>query len=182
VTLSHKGLKSILELSKNRSHGDRLRYMAGCRCVPCRAANSRYECERLAARKAGDWNGCVSAAKARKHLEKLSRQGVGRNSICEASGVARSIVARIKNGKKKLIRRRTETKILAVTADARADHSIVPAARTWRLINRLLQEGFSKAEIARRLGRQTPALQIRKDFILARTAVAVERLYNRVMA
>lgn len=59
--IESRGLKPVAELAEQRSHGDRLKYLAGCRCVPCRAANSRYEVARAAARKAGDWNGLVPA-------------------------------------------------------------------------------------------------------------------------
>lgn len=173
-------MRPILELAADRPHGVRLKYMAGCRCMLCRAANSRYETERAAARKAGDWNGLVSAKAARRHIEKLSRAGIGYKAVADASGVAASIVLKIKQGRKSQIRKRTETRILDVDAGARANNSLVPAGPTWRLIQKLIErEGFSKAEIARRLGYRTPALQLRKDRIFARTAIAVERLYNR---
>ena len=178
--MAGRGLRPVAELAAGRPHGDRLRYMAGCKCMLCRAANSRYETERAAARRAGDWNGLVPARKAKAHLKKLSRAGVGRNAVSEASGVARSVLAAIRSGKKRQIRKRTETRILNVSSDARMDASIVPAKRAWQLITRLLDEGYTKADLARRLGHKMPALQIRKDFILARTEVAIERLYAQL--
>lgn len=66
------GLRPVAELAADRPHGDRLRYMAGCRCKECRAANTAYETQRALARKAGDWNGVVSAARARSHIAVLS--------------------------------------------------------------------------------------------------------------
>lgn len=182
-TLADRGLKSLSELGARRPHGDRLRYMAGCRCLPCRAANSRYESGRQAARKGGDWNGLVSAKRARAHILKLSRQGVGRRAIAEASDVGATVIFQIRSGKKLRIRKRTEKKILSVTAAAVAGGALVPAERTLRLINRLIQvEGFTKAEIARRLGYKTEKLQIKPGLICARTAVAIERLYRRLTA
>ena len=65
--LAQRGLKPASELAAKRPHGDRLRYVAGCRCDLCRKANSTYERERQKARAAGDWNGIVDAAKARQH-------------------------------------------------------------------------------------------------------------------
>lgn len=44
-------------LAATKQHGTRIRYMGGCRCLPCRAANSRYECERQARRNLGLANG-----------------------------------------------------------------------------------------------------------------------------
>jgi len=45
----------------------------------------------------------------------------------------------------------------------------------------LLEEGFTKAELARRLGFETPALQVGKGEILARTAARVDRLFRMLM-
>jgi hypothetical protein len=179
--LSKRGLRSPAELAETRPHGDRLKYLAGCRCLQCRAANSNYETSRAAARKAGDWNGLVSAKRARRHILKLSRAGVGRRSLAEASDVGETCIVEIRSGKKKRIRKRTESRILAVTAAAFAGGALVPAKRTWLLINRLLENGFTRAEIARRLGYRRPALQFGKDLVTAQTAATVERFYRRVM-
>jgi hypothetical protein len=54
-----KGLRDIAVLAEKKSHGTRIKYMAGCRCLICRAANSNYECARAKARKNGQWNGLV---------------------------------------------------------------------------------------------------------------------------
>jgi hypothetical protein len=90
-------------------------------------------------------------------------------------------IRRIRSGDRKHIRKSTQDKILAVTADAISDASVVPAASTWSQIEELLDEGFTKAELARRLGYATPALQLRKDRILARTAARVDRFYRTIM-
>ena len=170
-----------MELAERRMHGNRLRYLAGCRCLPCRCANARYEQQRLAARRRGEWNGLVPAGLVRVHLRKLSAAGVGYKSAADAASVARSVVAKIVQGQRRQIRAQTAKRLLAVTPAARADHSTVPAGRTWRRINRLLDEGFSKARIARELGMRTPALQINKMRVLARTELAVEKLWRRYM-
>lgn len=172
------------KLAETNPHGTRVRYMTGCRCIPCRAANSRYESERLLARKNGDWNGLVQADRARDHLKHLSRRGIGRVLVAECSGVPRSIIAAIKSGCKTTIRARTERKILGVTEDARAAKTLVCAAPVWAQINRLLREGFTRKELARRLGSRakTPALQLRTDVITAENAMKVEKLHAQVMA
>ena len=95
-----RGLRPIAELAAGRPHGTRLRYLAGCKCDACRKANSSYESERQRARKAGDWNGLVDASKARRHLRRLSRQGVGRRVVSEVSDVAESILQQIRSGEK----------------------------------------------------------------------------------
>lgn len=178
--IASRGLRPAAELAKNRPHGDRLRYMAGCRCSQCRRANSAYETARAAARKAGDWNGNVSADKARAHMAALATQSVGRRTVHAVSGIADSILVRIISGDKKQIRARTERAILAVTAAAAADRALIPAAETWVLIDELLRDGYSKAELARQLGYGRPALQFRRTTVTVRTAYEVKRLHERL--
>ena len=180
MSASIESLRPVEELAADRQHGDRLRYMAGCRCLKCRMANSHYETARAKARKAGDWNGLVDAAPVRQHLLKLSRAGVGYKCAADAASVARSVVAKIRNGEKKQVRARTAKQLLTVTPAARADHSYVSAARTWQLIRQLLDQDFTKARIARELG-VGRALQIHHTRVLARTALAVEKLWRRYM-
>lgn len=164
-----------------REHGTRLRYIGGCRCLPCRAANSRYECERAAARRRGESERIVDAGPARRHLFALGRRGVGYKAVAGASGVAASSLARIRSGEKTRLRAGTERRVLAVGAWARADASTVPAARTWRLVGGLLAEGYTRGRIALELGAKRPALQLGRRRVLARTALAVEKLWKRLM-
>lgn len=143
-------------------------------------ANSNYETTRARARKTGDWNGYVDAALARMHLQKLSRAGVGYKSAAAAADVSKTVVWQIFSGLKLRCRARTVRKLLAVNTDCRADASLVSAKRTWQLIGLLLEEGFTKCELARRLGYKNRALQLRKDYVLARSAARIERLYRRL--
>lgn len=175
-----RGLKPASVLAEKREHGDRLRYIAGCRCLPCKRANSAYEAQRKIARAAGDWNGLVPAAPARSHIEQMAKIGIGRRSVAAASDVAESILSLIKSGTKTQIRARTERAILAVTEGAAADSALVPAKDTWKLINRLLKDGHTKTSLAHRLGGKSPALQVKKDFVTVRTAHQVERLYAQL--
>lgn len=177
-----KDLKTAAELSKNKSHGTRIKYAGGCRCTPCRAANSRYETERSAARKRGEWNGIVSAEKARKHIEELATRGVGYKSVADASNVGKTCVLKIKTGKKTHIRAETERRILSVTEEAVADGALIWAYPTWQKINWLLSQGFTQKSLAQRLGYKTPQLQIGKREVLASTALKVEQFYNRIRA
>lgn len=172
-----------IESFTDRPHGTRVRYMSGCKCMLCRAANSRYETERLAASKRGEHGHIIDAGRACSHIRKLSHQGVGYKSVAATSGVGDSIVFGIRTGKRQRIRATTERRILAVDADARADHSLVDARKTWQLINRLLAEGFTQTELARRLGSKAkvPALQMKFDRVTAKNAAKVERLYRRLM-
>lgn len=164
--------------------GVRAKYVGGgCRCLLCRAANARYATARAAARKRGEWNGLVDAAAARAHLVKLSRAGVGRNTVADISGVARSVICAIKSGRKITIRKRTQDAILGVTRAATAMGTHVPARQTWKLLDVLIDEGFTKTRLARELGStaKSPSLQLRTDVITRGNAIAVQRLYRRYM-
>jgi hypothetical protein len=178
-SLAARGMKPIAQLAANRDHGDRLRYMGGCRCFHCRRANSAYEAGRKIARAAGHGNGIVPAAKARAHLAALSAQGVGRRSVAAACDVADSVLGEIIAGRKTNIRAGTERAVLAVTAAAAGDRVLVPARVTWKLLDELIKDGYTKSELGRRLGSksETPALQLKRDFVTVRSAHLVERLF-----
>lgn len=174
------GLRPVAELAATRQHGDRLRYMAGCRCAECRRANTAYETARAMARKAGDWNGIVPAQRARKHMRDLSKAGIGRRQIADAAGVAESIVFKIATGTRANVRARTEKAILAVTVAAAADHAVIDAGPTWKLLDELLSCGYSKAHLARELGYKVPAIQIKRTQCTVRTAHDVKLLHERL--
>lgn len=178
--MAQRGLRPASELALGRPHGDRLRYIAGCRCQECRRANTAYERERALARKAGDWNGIVSADRARAHLKALSAAGIGRRQVTDASGIAETTLQLIAGGRRTKLRARTERLILAVTQQAAADGSLVDAGPTWALLDELLASGYSKAELARQLGYATPAIQFRRTQCTVRNAYDVERLHARL--
>jgi hypothetical protein len=158
-----------------------MRYIGGCKCLQCRAANSSYEVGRAAARKAGDWNGVVSAESARMHILALSSAGVGRRSIAEASDVAETIIVEIKSGRRMRIRARTSRKILDVTAQAARDGAYIDASPAWKQIRELLREGFTKCELAHRLGVGN-SIQFGKKRMAAKSVAKVDRFYRTIMA
>lgn len=162
-------------------HGIRARYVSGCRCDACKSANRLYARQRARAKVYGRTNGLVDARPVRKHLLALRRAGVGRRGIADAAGVPASTVAKLASGAKHRLREATARRLLAVTAEAAADGTRVPAGPTWALIGELQREGFSKAEIARRLGYVRPALQLGRRRVLASTAQKVERFYRSIM-
>ncbi len=161
-------------------HGVRGRYVAGCRCMLCRAANSRYSCQAQRKHDAGETGHIASAEAARKHLLKLSHQGVGYKAVAKACDVAASVMLEVRNGRRRRIRQTTERRILAVDREAVADGALVSAGPTWRLLDELILGGYSKAQLARWLGYATPALQINRRQITAATASRVERMYRLV--
>lgn len=178
-SLARRGMRPIEEIGRERPHGDRLRYLAGCKCFHCRRANSDYERERKAARAAGDWNGIVSARSARTHLNRLSRQGIGRRAVSDASDVGETTLCDIRSGRKKYIRARTERKILAVDAKCLADGALVSAGRTWQYIRLLVEEGYTQTYLAQQLG-YPRSLQFGKERVTVKNAARVKALYRRL--
>ncbi len=174
-------LPSLSVLADRNPHGTRIKYMGGCRCGECRAAAARSDRESKARRRQGLSNGLTSAEPTREHLLRLSSQGIGRDAVADVSGVAVSVISEIRTGRKQQIRKETERRILAVTVEAAFDKANIDAGPTWRLIGELLEEGFTKAELARRLGYAVPALPFRRERISARNARRIELLYRRVM-
>lgn len=162
-------------------HGTRSHYAAGCRCIPCRAANSQYQVQRAAETKSGERHGMVSAGKARKHLLALKRAGIGRQLVSEISGVSRTVIRDVRSGKQKVIRVSLERRILSVDAEAKNAASRVPAKPTWKRIDELVEEGFTEGELAKRLGCHCERIQLDRDFVTAKTEQKVARLYAQIM-
>jgi DNA invertase Pin-like site-specific DNA recombinase len=180
--ISPENLASIRVRFAEKPHGTRHRYLGGCRCVPCRAANSRYSTGRAAAQRAGDWRGFVPATLVLGHIQKLRKSGIGYKAIGAAADLAKSTLAMILTGQRAQIRKHNADRILAVDKSAMADHALVPAGRTWTLLNELLEAGYTKTFLAKQLGSRAkrPSLQIQADRIAALTASKVERLYRRI--
>jgi hypothetical protein len=164
------------------AHGIRARYVSGCRCDECRKANREYGRLRAKAIIFHGKNDLVVAQRARTHLLILSRNGVGRRAVAAASDVSETVLTEIRSMRKLSIRRATETRILSVTAEAIANHGLIDARRTWNQINHLLREGFTKAELARRLGYKSHALQLNPETITAINATRIDRFYRQIMA
>lgn len=177
------GLKPATELAAQRPHGDRLRYMAGCRCDACRAANAAYERMRIAERKAGNADNIVPADKARAHLLALSAAGVGRKSVGQATDINQSILHKIRTGTRTQIRRSTERRILAVPVDAAmlSDGAHIDAGPSWALVAELVQAGFTKKRIAHELGQTSQGLQLGPKHITVRNADRLRRVHARLI-
>jgi len=166
---------------KPREHGKRVSYILGCRCLQCRVANAKHSTARLFRRAQGEADILVDPSRARKRIRWLSRNGVGRKAVAKASGVNHNIIAEIISRERPHIRLSTERRILAVDTRARADHALIDAAPTWKILNRLIEDGYTKAQISTWLqGRPTRSLQIRRKFVQAGTARAVELLAARI--
>lgn len=177
----NNGLRPAAELAQDKPHGTRIKYLGGCRCMPCRASASRYESEWAAKRKLGLGNELVSTALVVNHLQNLSAKGVGYKAVCDAAGVGKSSVMMAMKGRRKQMRAANARAILAVTFDmAVRDGAYIDATETKRHIRWLLNEGFTRGELAKRLGYKTANLQLKFDKITARNAMKIERLVSQL--
>jgi hypothetical protein len=132
------------------------------------------------------WNGLVPIDRSRRHLQLLSTAGVGYHAVAAASDVALGILAGIARGSKRRIRAATERRILSVDEGARADGSLVLAAPSWALLSDLEARGFTRRWISAELGyvHYAPFYSCGrpKEWMLARNALAIEKLHRRVLA
>jgi hypothetical protein len=164
-----------------RPHGTRLRYIAGCHCDDCREANTAYERMRGKLRREGKGDFLVDAHRVRTHLNRLSAAGIGYKAVADIAGVSKTSLMNIRSGSKTRLRTSTAQRVLAVTREAVGPASLVDAGPTWKLIEKLLKQGFTKGALALRLGRKVPALQMRRDKITAKTQQRVVRMYREIM-
>lgn len=166
-------------------HGTRSKYTWGkCRCDLCKAANARYYWDRYQIkRESGETNPLVSARRAREHLRRLRRAGMGRDAVAAATDLAAHTVQEIATGKRRRITLFTERLLLAVTDNLQLDGAMIPSAETKRLLRELLEEGYSEKEIAKHLGYRGRAVPLlRRDKITVRNAARVRRLHHRLTA
>jgi hypothetical protein len=165
--------------TKDFPHGTHARYNCGCKCLPCRAAHSRFN-TLLALRKAqGRENPVVPGLRVITHIKALRRAGMGLREICKQAGVKRDSIRLVLMGQRNL-RKQAALRILALRYQP-ALGSLIDAAPTWRLIRQLLAEGYPKARIAYEMGMKTPALQIKTDMVTVRTALRVRIVYYRLV-
>lgn len=177
-----------------REHGTHAKYVVDrCKCEPCRDANRRYELARRRAMARPDeaWVPYVPAQKARAHIAELAAAGVGLKTIAKLARVPHGSLTKLvygdrarRMGPSKRIRPETERKILSVTvADVIAEGGAqkIPAGPTWKLLDELIARGWTRTELARRLGHTAPALQVSRVAVRASTAAQVQQLHAELI-
>ena len=126
------------------------------------------------------WNGLVDAAPIIRHLQLLRGKGVGYRAAAEAADVSPTVLSAVLAGKKKRVRAQSVRKVLAVDEGAVADHALVSARATWKLLEELLEQGYTRAELARGLGIANGRLQVGRRHVTARMQWQVMRLHHRL--
>jgi plasmid maintenance system antidote protein VapI len=159
--------------------GTRARYSLGCRCTPCRRANTEYEKQRAMIRKEQGSDVWVSAEPVKEHLKSLSKIGIGYKTVADYSSVGKTTLARIMNGKNAKIRKSKAVRILAVDKNCVSGGTLISSQRSRLLIKSLMAEDFTKRELARRMGYKSPAIQFAKRRkTTAKVAMRLERFWN----
>ena len=166
--------------TKLKEHGTRSRYKQGCKCDDCRRANRDYVRHRTRENIWGRTNKIIDAYPARRHLFELEGKGIGLRVIAEITGCSRSYLQDVRRGVREKMREQTLARILEVGEDAKADGHLVDAKPAWRLINKLIKQGWTRGKIALMLGNKTPYLQLGKKKITARTEYDVQKLYRKL--
>lgn len=164
-----------------KTHGTRAEYLRGCRCLPCRVASAAYQAEYKARLKRGETI-LVSASRSRNHLLWLSGKGTGRHAVAMMTGISERTLFFVRNGRRSVVRRETESKILAVRSKPVTQYTLVPFGPTGELIEILCDEGFTRKELARRLGYKSTLQLGYRPTIRKGNAQRVRAFYDVIMA
>jgi hypothetical protein len=181
-------LPSVQQLGARKPHGHKMRYMAGCRCRKCRAANAAYEQELTKNRRLHGPNDLVATTRVYRHLKYLQQFGMGHKTVARHAKVGKTVLAEILWYGKKLMRRRAEMRVLAVqsTLDTLPRNRNIPAVDTITKIRHLIRWGYPKALINRdALGLQGAGLQIhslkgKTGTVTVKSAVKIRDFFARV--
>lgn len=122
-------------------------------------------------------NPLVPATRVRKHLYALSHLGVGMRQVSAACDVTHVRLMHLRLGRATQLRANTEARILAVDKSCAADGGLVPAAPTHRAVERLvIEHGFTRTQIAARIGQRSGRLQLARERVTVRNAYKIARL------
>jgi WhiB family redox-sensing transcriptional regulator len=124
----------------------------------------------------------VDAREVRQRLAALARRGLGSRQVAELAGVDRGAVMRARRGKGRVARRVAE-RILSIplTADPAAGQ-LVDAGPSWERIAKILEAGYSKAWIARRVTGNPAAksLKLGREQVTVAHERAAQAAYDEV--
>lgn len=173
-------------------HGNPNRYRhGGCRCTPCRDANTRHMTRYRMRVSSGSHQPDVDADPVRQHVQRLRDSGLGTARVAELAGVGHETVRALLAGRPsvglpptKKMRPATAAKILAVRYGQLPQEGWVPGVGTRRRLRALSAMGWPLTLLEDRLGvartcvqRMTAASGAR---VSAARARAVAELYDEL--
>jgi hypothetical protein len=155
------------------AHGTHRGYRGGCRCRACATAQTHYV---QALRRRPEQ---LDATPAREYLQQLAAHGIGTKQAALLSGVPRSTLWRIRHGR---TTRLAPTRLAAILGirSVPALGALTKAWPTRRLLRWFRLEGFSDAEVARRLGYRSLQLRFASAYCTVRNAARVRALHRKV--
>lgn len=109
----------------------------------------------------------------------LKGLGLGQRQVAKLAGLSRQVIVDISKGRCAKIEADTEARILGIVRPSLAHGQRIIGWREWRYLDALRKEGFTRSELARRLGYHTPKLQIGRRMTV-RNALRVRALWKKV--
>lgn len=172
-------------------HGTYASYAAcGCGCEPCSAA-ARVQRATDRERRRREGPAFVPIELVRAHVEELRSHGIGTRRLAEVSGVSARLIQAVvtgtrgpRDGEQLTVNRRAAAALMAVRPSAAlvAPSRLIDATGTRRRLQALLAIGWSRAELARRMG-MTPTATgriMRAESCAISSARKVHALYEEL--
>ena len=178
------------ELAKGKPHGHKMRFMAGCRCRRCRAGNAAYEQKLKKNRELYGVNDLVGTERVYQHLKYLQGFGMGHKTVAKHADVGKTVLADILWCGKKQMRRRSESRVLAVrpTLDILPRNVKIPATETLTKLRQLISWGYPKSLVNRdglervSIGMQVSSLKGKTSTVAVKTALRIRDFFSQVAA
>lgn len=123
----------------------------------------------------------IPAHNARMHLRKLRDLGVPQAVLASATGFSERCMASIMSGQTKYLKPATYDAIMAVGVSAvqGAERGKISSVHSNRLIDEILEVGYSKGWLARQLGLKINTFQISPTITIAR-ALKIQAIHDRL--
>lgn len=165
-------------------HGERARYLRGCRCRDCLNAHYRYMSQYRLDRERGQKRR-VDSTQAATRINELLATGWNQAQIATAAGTSRRSISYILSGTSPTISRNTERRILTIHPDQTPPPpGCVDPTGTIRRVRALAAIGYPIAHIADAAGMHRDALTkiTRGNFprVRATTADTIASVYRRL--
>lgn len=164
-----------------RPHGSRAKYVVEkCRCEACRTANAEAQRLRTRLKAYGRYNCFVDAEASRKQINFLMLSGMRiKGDISRLTGISWTTLWKIRTKQRTKVTPETERRLMELDPlVTERCGNYVPADEVWETVYRIMECGYSRAFIARKLGYRARALQIGKEKVRRETAERISELYR----
>lgn len=175
------------ELPPGKVHGYAGYRIFGCRCDVCGKARSEYDTNRDRMIAYGRWGArWVDAEPVRAHVAELRDFGLGLRGICTLSGVSRTALQKLTNGRSLRVTRVNAEALYAVelVEDNLPRSAIVPATGTTRRLQALVAIGYTMTSIGAEIGwtltNLGPLVHGHRPFVVVNTKRLVGEVYERL--